>query len=132
MVQFLPSRTATSASVAVSSSGPNGRKNGIDLKKRKRRGDSNFRKFPFQFSPIRFLFTSLLSSSSLPLPSSSVYLFPRITTNCIGQQKWNTTMDRRKVEDLAFELTISLGLLPQRMPNQSVMMDGWMLVEDNA
>ena len=41
-------------------------------------------------------------------------------------------MDRRKVKGLAFELTISLGLLPQRMPNQSVMMDGWMLVEDNA
>ena len=34
-------------------------------------------------------------------------------------------MDRRKVEDLAFELTISLGLLPQRMPNHAGWMDGW-------
>ena len=47
MVKFLSSRTATLASVAASSSGPNGRKNGNDLKKRKRKGDSNFRKFPF-------------------------------------------------------------------------------------
>ena len=47
MVKFLSSRTATLASVAASSSGPNGRKNENDLKKRKRKGDSDFRKFPF-------------------------------------------------------------------------------------
>lgn len=55
-----------------------------------------------------------------------MYSFPKITTNYNGRRKWNTTMDRRRMEGLAFESTKSPGLLTEKMPNQSVMMmDGW-------